>query len=1391
MHRRVSLIAALVAVNTLLAILPTPTPVGADLPPLSAQLALRAFAGGTGASPCPGAAAERLYDVVAIQIPIVYDNWGDLDPHGRLFVLKQDEARVREDVAANLAAAGLDTVARYVADPSSLPDSAGYVFPTGVGGVPDLDPVAVSELVQPFIVRARLGECVTFDLENKLPEPVSIKVNAAPQRAGMGSVLGRNDPDLTLPGETRRYTVYLPSLPGMEGAHFLHSMADPRFQTKHGLFGALVAEPADATWTAPDGAPSDTGQDAIIRRPGAPDFREHVVIMHDEVELLDKDLRPLPILSPYGEYGPGTKAINLRTEPFYHRFREHDARGPQGTGELDRGHDKSLAYSSYTYGDPALFMPRGYVGDPTKFRIVNAVDQHHVFHLHGGGIRWRNSPVSDDTQFASGLLKDNPHERSKSERVDVQSVGPGESFNAELEGGAGGTQQSVGDFLFHCHIVEHYVAGMWGIWRVHNTLQPGLAPLPDRQGLVRAGVPSTALIGTPLPNGTVIDQDVLDHWLQQVLPPPGVPGDDDASVWDWVVDETPEGPLVKGEPATEHVWANHASDEPGVRPDVLFDPVTKRPAYPMLEPHLGKRPPFAPGHGPAPYLGPDTDPNHADGLAPPGARPLHYNVTALSVPVRYNQHDVDPDGQVFALTEDAEDIRAGAQDPQSLVLRANVGDKVDIVLTSALDEPDGAHSKVNMHVHLVQFDVQASDGVVTGFNYEQSIRPAATTGAGLAADAAPGDTTIRVDDPETLRPGTPIGIGLTTPALEVRTITGIQGRDVTLDAPLDHAHAATERVGPEFVRYRWYADVELGTVYWHDHVDGLNSWRHGLFGALIVEPRGSEWRDPTTGQTVRKGPVADIVGPDESYRELVVEFQDRSATVNGRDLASFNLRSAPFDDRDAAHPLSFQGNGPASTDTLEAYPGDPVKVRLLYGANAMSRAVGTFQMPGHRFAYEAYNPGSRVIDAVSFGISAQHDFVIECGAGGCLHLPGDYLYRMSQPEWFRAGAWGVLRVHDDATTDLLPLPTRGYGTPGVFPDRVDRQFDVVALETNVTYNERHDIVVPTKLFATADDALMIQNGTLRPEPLVLRALPGEVVEVTLRNELDTPVSLHAALVASAPDSGYGIPVGDNPDTTVPPGGTGTYRWYADEAVGTAYLTSYGRPAEDSLDGLYGALVVEPAGSTFADATGSATTLTLDDGTEVVEQVLLYASNDPAFQASVMPYSVDVQGIVAVNYRTEPLAERAGGRVGPISGGGDAVGGMGIHTCQLNNDSCSSGAQKEVRGEARNPLNPFLYSSVLYGDPETPIVVAPTGTPVVIRIVGGAGDQLQVHTVTGHWWSRDPDMPGSQLVDAVTLGPGEVADTWLTAGPGGPGDYLYGSHRFAFLEAGAWGIVRAT
>ncbi len=1346
-------------------------------------------------SPCPASAPARSFDVVAIQVPISYNHWGDFDPHGRLFVLAEQEFNIRADIARKLANAGLEAAARAVANPLRAPAELGYQFPTGLSGVPNLDAFDVSDLVQPLVVRAHVGDCVTFNLLNKLPEPASLFVHRAVTPPSAGMALGWGMPDVAYPGESRQYVSYIPDEEAMEGAHFIQSLADPRFQTRHGLFGALVAEPKGTEWHTPQGGPSRSGQEAMIIDPDGSDFREYVLIYHDEIELVDRTLQPLPILSPYGEYGPGTKGMNLRSEPVMNRWKLHDSLGPEGSGELDRGHDKSQYLGSYTYGDPATFIPRAYIGDPSVMRVINAgPGQHHVHHLHGGGIRWRASPVGDETQFDTGLLKDNPILRAQSERQDVQLIGPGESYNLVSEGGAGGVQQSVGDFLFHCHVAEHYIAGMWSIWRVFDTLQDRLAELPDRAGSIPQAVASNLLVGKQMPDGTVLTKSNLVGWLEDKLPPPGVPGPDDASVWDWTTQATARGPVLLGEPEDERVWANYESPEPGERPAILFNPDNGRPAYPMLQPHFGKRPPFANGHGPAPYLGADQSDTNPDGLCPQDARRIDYNIVAMEAPVAYNDHgDEDPLGQIFSLAHHKDAILAGTKNPNQLVIRANQGDCVDVLLSSQLHEAEGDHSKANIHIHLVQFDVQGSDGVITGHNYEQSIRPATTTGTALAAPAAAGDTVLRVADASQLRIGTTIGVGLTEAHVEIHEVTAISGEQVTLAEPLEMAHESAERVGPEFVRYRWFADVELGIVYFHDHVDGLETWRHGLYGALIVEPEGSQWLHPETGEPIDEGPEADIVGSlnCRDFREFVAQVQDRSAAMEDaqgalRDLASLNLRSEPFDRRTNGNPLD-PVNGEAAT-TWEAYPGDDVRVRLLYGANSMSKAVGTFALTGHRFPYEQYLPGSRTMDALSFGISAQHNLRLECGAGGCARLPGDYLAYMTQPEMLERGAWGVLKVHDEPVADLRPLPDTGFQPPGALPSGPVRQYDVVAMQTDVLLNERYELVQPMQIFALADEADLIEGGQQRPQPLVLRASPGELIEVTLTNELDRPVSLSPSLVLVDP-SADGVPV--DGEQMVAPGDSRTYRWFADRDLGVTYLTSFGDPARDALDGLYGALVIEPEGATFEPATGMSADLVLADGTPVREHVLMYASDDPHFEASVMPYTVDVKGPVSVNYRSEPLADRLGGTMGPFTAGGDETGGLGVHSCQLNNDSCSQGlaAGREIRQEARNPFVHLAFNEAAFGVLETPTLDARQGELMVIRAVGGAGDQLQVQTLAGHSWKVDPDADGSNIVDAYTLGPREVSNAWTVAGQGGAGDYLYGSARLAFLEKGGWGILR--
>ena len=44
--------------------------------------------------------------------------------------------------------------------------------------------------------------------------------------------------------------------------------------------------------------------------------------------------------------------------------------------------------------------------------------------------------------------------------------------------------------------------------------------------------------------------------------------------------------------------------------------------------------------------------------------------------------------------------------------------------------------------------------------------------------------------------------------------------------------------------YRWFVDVPLRTVYFHDHQNPNTHQQHGLWAAMNVEPGGSQWTDP-------------------------------------------------------------------------------------------------------------------------------------------------------------------------------------------------------------------------------------------------------------------------------------------------------------------------------------------------------------------------------------------------------------------------------------------------------------------------------------------------------------------------------------------------------------------
>ena len=1266
---------------------------------------------------CASTASVREFDIVALDLDITLNRYGDHDPEGRMFALasRVGDIRAAESRGADAVSPGLQ-----------------------------------GDVIQPLVLRVTQGDCLRVRLTNDLvDEPASFHLHASSLVVATdGSPAVAANPAATAAaGASVTYEWMIPATEP-EGTHLFHSHGNERLQSGHGLFGAVIVERAGSTWADPrTGAPDTFGWDATIRPPGEAAFREFVIFYHEvgdeDFRIKDANGRDLPQVDPTtGAYRPGSRALNYRSEPFSNRL----MLAQQRTGQID----ESLAYSSYTFGDPATPIERTYIGDPVKERVIHAGGEvSHVHHVHGGSVRWRRQPGAGPTGFGTGLDKHPPLLPGPSERTDSQTLSPSESFDVEHECSAGGCQQGAGDYLFHCHIAHHYFAGMWGIWRVYNTLQDGrvstdslppLAELPGRVGSAVAAVTSDEL--SPQAHARAVDS----------LPPAGVRKGYDASVLDW----TEQDGRIVGEPETSAVWPGYASTTPGRRPNILFEPATGRPAYPMLRPHLGERPPFAPGNGPSAYLDrprPDGVPPQpgADGpqsLCPAGTSMRRFAMRAAELPVPINDrlHLVDPQGVEFIL---AENEVTAANKPSSrgpLAIRTNAGEHcVDVTLTN--DMPDNLNhpfSKVSAHIHLVQFDVQASDGVDAGFNYEQTVRPFATEGAAITVATATGATRVSVDDTERFSIGAFVGVGLeVTGSLEVRRIIAIEDGMVVFDRPLDTAHPVGAIVSSEFIRYRWYADAQTGTAYFHDHVNGIRTWQHGLVGALVIEPPGATYHDPTTGAEVTSGSLVDVRVPggtpvsadvSGSFREFVCFIQEPSllTSVERSPGTNLNMRAEPLDRRDGPVEQLFSSveHGDPATPLIRAYVGDPLVVRATVGG---TNEIHTWHLDGHWFRDEPWSLQSRPVSTTHLGISERKDLSIPA-AGGPRAQPGDYMYSDGRALKLQEGAWGLFRViPGPVADDLQPLPGHEPPTgptPPVCPlDAPRRRYRVAAIEASLPMLGP----TPGRILVEASELAQVQSGTTVPTPLVLRAAVGDCIEVTLDNQLpagSAPVALHADNLSFDPATSGGIEDGFNPAQSVAVGATPrTYTFFADPQFGegAAMLRDGADIAHSPGRGMYGAIVVSPSGATFDDATSWSTVVRAPDGRSWRDVVLFMHDSDDAIGTHRMPYTTNVRGAVGLNY------------------GNGATG---------------------------------------------PVIEAYAGDPLTLHVLAAWSEQVQVFSIEGHRWPVEPAMQGATHVSSITIGGLESLTVIPDGGAGGdialPGTYELGDHREPYREAGMTG-----
>lgn len=295
---------------------------------------------------------------------------------------------------------------------------------------------------------------------------------------------------------------------------------------------------------------------------------------------------------------------------------------------------------------------------------------------------------------------------------------------------------------------------------------------------------------------------------------------------------------------------------------------------------------------------------------------------------------------------------------------------------------------------------------------------------------------------QTFHPSVPVNTDY-PPSQRVSINPGLVLYDPLNSGGITVGYNPDQTVGPgESITYRWYADKELGTCMLVDMGDIMNHRGHGLWGSLIIEPRGAVYLDAKTKKPLKNvhSQSAIIKTEDKTFREFVLFMQDGISLYDkegnlipdaqddehgGHDVdfedqgqKGFNYRSERFENRfkknsNPLYAFSSKKHGDPATPVLKAYTGEDITIRLLMPSDK-PRNHG-FVVHGHTWKAQPTDPLSSVVwsqGAISVGSAYNIEFVAN-------RYPGDYLYRSGSFRWsVEQGMWGILRVQKKHTSPV-------------------------------------------------------------------------------------------------------------------------------------------------------------------------------------------------------------------------------------------------------------------------------------------------------------------------------------------------------------------------------------
>jgi manganese oxidase len=1159
------------------------------------------------------------YDVTALPFTIYYNREGDHDHNGLMFalsanvpILKYIRALGRSEPPTG----PQDMAETFLAAARARAEQIGVELPVTPAQARQPHP-----LVRPLVLRARLGERVSVKLENEIPRRhvgLHLVGGGYDVRTSDGSQVGRNPPSLVagpgappLDDEAGFDGVYHWACEH-EGVFPFHDGGDysggEDGSNVHGLFGALIVEPPGATWRDPvtgrgshgdDGAGPFEQLDGLeldVLPPGvAPDqtppavpgstlgthdwgpleeradfattaHRELVIVFHDEPEFVPphghRAASPCEGNGNGGHGGAGhggngrnggngnggghgdvlpIMPVSYRAEPMINR--EHRLWQLIRNGHDFRGRpvlNEEQHHSSWMFGDPATPVFKAYLGDPIRVRFVHAGIKE-THVFHLHLYEW--FAVAGDPTSA---------------RIDAISVSPQTGHTIEPAWGAGNRQRIAADVIWHCHLYPHFHEGMWGMLRTFETRQDGI----DGELLADQAPPYTGRRIGRYPDGTRIER--LLPLPDRPSPPSPTPDEPGFPLYipGEIRQKSPIPPWpdreVSDEEAAEalppHVTSLLAADMPL---DFDYRPVptelerrafNERPVPGELFTRNPMRRQLDEIYDPASATDPDPRRvalHHA--VRRNTTREVFHDVVVAMRDVVYNSHGWhDKHGHLYYLEAEGDPaLRPGPIEP--LFFRANHGQIVNLTLRNALPE------------------------TIEGTEFDHAFPPCPALP--WQGECAPHVHMVKFDS--ACADGASVGWNY-------------------LSGPV---------LGKKMV-YRWWADQEFGTIFFHDHLFANHRQKHGLFGALLVEPAGSTfWHPLEADRRIVSGAQAMIErhpentddNPDPQgrmwFRELCLAIGDfipmwdrqgqplNPPAVPGghgdQGVMALNYRSAPLRERpgDPAYWFSSRAHGDPDTTLFRTYAGDPVWFRVVQGSHEEQHSL---QVHGMRWRRFRANLDSAIRNQQSFGISEAFTFINQVPFG-----EGDYLYKLSGIDDLWLGCWGLIRAFkrpDRARGEQLDLPTRDaspWADPEAGARPPVRRFMITAEPQALVYR-RPDLVDPFGLVyrLTAmqgpDDRGPIRVGPGEgsvEEPLVLWCREGERVVVELTNGLpprparlepepfapevpvdradrmvSSQVSMHADLVRYDVRHSDGANAGFNPPQTIHPGERRAYSW---------------------------------------------------------------------------------------------------------------------------------------------------------------------------------------------------------------------------------------------------------